>query len=207
LFFMSDTTATLAAFSDPAASAGRAEALRDRQLQMLGELAEIGLELARAVEAEAKGGELGLDAAILAYARVSRAVRQSIMLQSRLLDGTLAEGKAAEAPGARRAEVRARVSRILDRAVEASNEAPERVERLRAEAAERLESERFGDLLERPVVDIVADICNDLGLSPDWMALHADINAAEAVRWGDSDDPGELGVVWLPPAPAPRDSS
>jgi hypothetical protein len=186
--------------------------LLDRQLQVLGELAEIGLELARAVEAEAKGPDADVDGAVLAYSRVARAVRQSVMLQSRLIRELLAEerGEAAGAEAAhrRKAEVKARMSRILRRAIEAERDDPERIERLKAEAAERLEEELFGDLLQRPVAEIIADICGDLGLSPDWRGLADDIAAAEEAARGEDDEPERLEVRWLPPqGPAPRDSS
>jgi hypothetical protein len=176
------------------ATIGTAEApawarpMLERQLQMLGELAEIGLELARAVEAEAKGPDANLDRAMLAYSRVARAVRQTIMLQSRLIQGPPGEDEAAERPAALRAEVKARIGRIVRRVIEGGPETPEGMERLKAEAAERLEAEAFGDVLERPVVEIIAEICKHLGLKPDWAGLVDEINAAETLAAYGSED-------------------
>jgi hypothetical protein len=210
---MSAAIQTADAASDPA---DWARPVLDRQLQVLGELAEIGLELARAVEAQAKQPEADVEAAVLAYSRVARAVRQTVMLQSRLIRELQAEerGEAdqAEAARARRAEVKARVSRILRRAIEAErdepeSDRPERIERLKAEAAERLE-DYFDELLERPVAEIIADICGDLGLSPDWRGLADDIAAAEDVARGEEpEEPTRLVVRWLPTQAPPRNSS
>jgi hypothetical protein len=187
---------------DPATPAespdARYAALRERQLKMLGELAEIGLELARGIEAESKRPGADPYAAMLAYARVARAVRQTILLQSRIIDGPEAErAKAGKSktltPADRAAEVKQRILAILDRAIDSGPEAPERAERLRVEAAERLDDE--ANLLDRPVVEIVADICRALGLRPDWSGLAADVNAAEDVARGD--DGGPFEVMWL----------
>jgi hypothetical protein len=194
------------------APADWARPLLDRQLRLLGDLAEIGLELARAVEAEARGPEADVQAAVLAYSRIARAVRQTVMLQSRLIRELQAEerGEAAQAATlrARRAEVKQRLSRIFRRAIEAEHDQPERIERLRAEAAERLEDELVRDLLDRPVAEIIADICRDLGLSPDWRGLADDIADAEAVLRGEEpEQPTRLEVRWLPTQPPPRNSS
>ena len=72
------------------------EARALRQMRMLEELAEIGMKLARAVErrieeklsADAEDGDAGL---ALVFSRISRAVRQTIALESRL-DRTPSQG-------------------------------------------------------------------------------------------------------------------
>src|ERR1700710_127081 len=64
-----------------------AQPMVEHQLQMLGRLAEAGLEIAVALEAQAKGGPAVVEGDIaMAYNRVARAVRQTIMLQSRLIE-------------------------------------------------------------------------------------------------------------------------
>ena len=78
-----------------------ARTLAEQQLAMLTRLAEIGLNAAAAVErralalAEASGeaGPIGTDPG-LAYARIARAVRMTIALQSRLLKELAAPGEA-----------------------------------------------------------------------------------------------------------------
>src|ERR1700754_5120523 len=89
--------------------------VHDRQLQILGELAEIGLEVARAVgAAPGPAGDLAL-----AYARVSRAVRLPLMLQSQLIEDAAADARELARPDpvpATPEDVRkARVGRIVER--------------------------------------------------------------------------------------------
>lgn len=144
----------------------------------------------------------------MAYGRVARAVRQTILLQTRLQ----AEQAAA---AARAGDVRVRVNRIVRRAIDAEHDGEERAERLAVEAAERLEQERYGDLLTRPVAEIIAVICGDLGLHPDWPDLEHDIAAAQAIargRAGDADaasddETDSYRLYWLDddgrPKPAP----
>jgi hypothetical protein len=197
------------ASTDAGTAGGWARPMLDRQLQVLGDLAEIGLELARAVEAGAKGPDADLDKAVLAYSRVARAVRQTIMLQSRLIEVVQADTARAEAIAARRASVKARMRTLLRRAIDAEHEAPDRAERLTAEAAERLEADLYGDVLTRPVGEIIADICRDLGLDPDWPALQGEIADIEAVVAGEDRQAGEpdrIQVVWLEPRDGPSDT-
>jgi len=188
-----------------------ARSLVERQLQMLGRLAEAGLEIAVALEAQAKGGQAVVQGDIaMAYNRVARAVRQTIMLQSKLIEA-LQERETARA--GRKASARSSAARILRGVIEdeGSNDT-ERAERLAAEAAERLREEDFGDLLARPFSEAVADICRDLGLSPDWLALAQDCAAAEAALNGkpgeapdEPDDGGPFRLPWLSGAEAPLD--
>ena len=169
----------------------------DRQLQILGRLAEAGLEIAVALEAQAKGGEAVVQGDLaMANNRVARAVRQTIMLQSRLIEALQDREKAA---------ARASAARIVRGVIEDEGTSDtERAERLAAEAAERLRDEDFGDLLSRPFAEAVADICKDLGLSPDWLRLAEDCYAAEAALDGKAGEaPAEpqesrqLVVRWL----------
>jgi hypothetical protein len=157
----------------------------------------------------------GLNAAAMAYARVARAVRQSVMLQDRLTEERRAEEGAAAALRARQDRVRARVAGIVRRAVQAEHDDAEQVERLCAEAAERLEQERFGEDQARPVRDLVGDICQALGLQPDWPALASEIWAAEEMAQRLLDDaappdaePDTYELFWLDddgrPVPAGR---
>jgi hypothetical protein len=190
------------------APADWARPLVERQLQVLGRLAEAGLEIAVALEAQAKGGEAVVQGDVaMAYNRVARAVRQTIMLQSRLIE-TLQDRETGAA--GRKAAARASAARIVRGVIDDEPVSDtERAERLAAEAAERLREEDFGDLLARPFAEAVAGIVRDLGLSPDWLALAEECFAAEAalggkageteeepyrgpveVRWLDDDDPG-----------------
>ncbi|MDB5460338.1 MAG: hypothetical protein JWO72_2079 [Caulobacteraceae bacterium] len=172
-----------------------ARPLIERQLALLGRLAEAGLEIAVAIERQATGmatparsdanpapvvrGDIAL-----AYGRVARAVRMTLALQSKLIKDLQAlEEGAARALVAAEAEQdnarldledarKARVERIVARVIQAELDDEDAVERLADEASERLDDEDlYGDVLARPFSEIVADICRDLGLDPDWSRL------------------------------------
>jgi hypothetical protein len=179
----------------------------DRQLQVLGRLAEAGLEIAVALEAQAQGKRTGGQAVVqgdvaMAYNRVARAVRQTLMLQSKLIE-TLQEREMGRA--AHKAAARASAARIVRGVIDddRTNDT-EQAERLATEAAERLREEDFSDLLARPFGEAVAGIVRDLGLSPDWLTLAEDCAAAEAVLAGkpveaQAEEPytGPIEVRWL----------
>ncbi|HEY4030736.1 MAG TPA: hypothetical protein VGM25_10360 [Caulobacteraceae bacterium] len=202
--------ATLPSDAPPsAACADWARPLIERQLQILGRLAEAGLEIAVALEAQARGGpEVVQGDVAMAHARVARAVRQTVMLQSKLIE---ALDDREDERAARQASVRANAARIVRGVIEDERGDGERAERLGAEAAERLRAEDFGDLLSRPFGEAVAGICRDLGLAPDWLALAEDCFAAEAAIAGrpveapaEPEYRGPMTVRWLDPAPDPR---
>jgi hypothetical protein len=181
----------------------------DRQLALLGRLAEVGLEIAIALEAQAKGGDQVVQGDVaMAYNRVARAVRQTVMLQSRLIE-TLQDRQVADA--GRRAAAQSRAARIVRGVIgdDRSGDA-ERLESLRTEAAERLREEDFGDLLSKPFAEAVADIVRDLGLKPDWLALASACFDAEAALAGgaasradDDFDAFPAPFGWLEPDPPP----
>jgi hypothetical protein len=206
------------AITDPTLAAAAAEAppraLIQRQLAVLGRVAEAGLAIALAVERQALAAEavpaaaaegagsqaprLALADAALAYGRVSRAVRLTIALQARVLKDLQAvdevAGRMARAAqslaeqSARQDRVarKARVERIVERLIreEAADEA--QGDRLTEEAYERLEDDDiYGDLATRPVREIIAQICRDLGLSPDWSRLAQEAWAQDATAARD----------------------
>jgi hypothetical protein len=174
----------------------RARARAERQLELLGELAEIGLEVARAVERRAKdpAPDQDLNLTAMAYARVARAVRLTVMLQSGLMeqlrridDRADIRDRFALAADPRLGDPdyahKARVERIVERIAQAQHEDERVVDRLVVEAHERLDDEDlYGLVRDRPVGELVALICRDLGLSPDWSRL-----AEEA--WAQSQSP------------------
>lgn len=193
--------ATLSETLDTAASGDWARPMVERQLALLGRLAEAGLEIAVALEAQAKGGEAVVQGDVaMAYNRVARAVRQTIMLQSRLIEA-LQERDAALVR--RKAAARSSAARLVRGVIEDEPTDRERAERLGREAAERLEEEDFAGLGSRPFGEVVAGIVRDLGLQPDWLALAEDCAAAEAALGGragaaaEPDDDGPIQVQWL----------
>ncbi|CAN7458575.1 hypothetical protein LJR225_003092 [Phenylobacterium sp. LjRoot225] len=205
--------------SDPAsdpAHAGGAEAARGvmaAQLAMLGRLAEAGLNLALAIEQQATAAQAAapeapdaaaerLGALALAYGRVSRAVRLSVALQGRVLKelqalddvaartrkGELAE--AARTAAAQAAERKGRVERIVGRVIAEAFDDQAEVDRAAEEAWDRLEHDDiYGDLSRKPVSELIARICQDLGLAPDWPRLAQEAWAEEEIAGGAAGAP------------------
>ncbi len=188
-----------------AAAPDLARAQLERQLWVLGHLAEGGLEIARAIEQRAISDESPdavLDAAPLAYARVSRAVRMTILLQSKLIaDLQTLEAKAAHEDahtnslrGSQRVglecDQKERIGRIIARIAGADGADEDEVERLTEEAAERLDQDDlYGDVLTRPVSELIALICKDLGLEPNWPRLAEEAWAKVEIESGAAGSP------------------
>jgi hypothetical protein len=176
--------------------AAAAQALIDRGLDLLTRLADIGMEIAEAAGrravALAETPASPADAAdpALAYARAARAVRLTIALQSRLLAERAALGRAqALARAAEAGRRRERIHAKVERALEAERADEDEVEQLSSRVWEQLRETEDDDLAARPVAEVVARICRDLGLSPAWDA------AAFA-----GPDPAALGPAAAEPA-------
>jgi len=232
-----DTTA-------PAPAPGAAtRALIERQLWVLGRLAEAGLNVALAIEqqattaaaaetpeavpapAPAPAPPRGVHGDVaLAYARASRAVRLTVALQAKLIKdlqaldevaARLERGAKAEAERARQAHETARkerVERIVERVIRAElgDDDEDAVDRLAEAAWERLDHDDiYGDLTAQPVGEIIARVCRDLGLSPDWARLAEEAWAREEIHSGAAgspflalswaDPPGRAAAAELPP--------
>jgi len=182
--------------------------LINRQLAMLGRLAEAGLNIALAIEREATSPSPGPDEApaghgsdpALAYARVSRAVRLTLALQSNLLKDLRALDRGRFEV---RRERRRKVERIVERVIRAEHDGMDgEAERLADEASERLEyDDIYGDLADRPVSEVVAEVCRDLGLSPDWAVLAEEAWARAEVEAGAACAP--LAALVRPPPTCP----
>lgn len=183
----------------------RARPLFERQIAMSGQLAEAGLEVALILKDQVKtahenGGAEIVVSAGAAFARVARAVRMTILLQSKLIrqlqdwdrntafiascDMADKDREREERTDQRKASVEQIVERVAGRTHGAWD-----VERLVEETAERLDQDDiYGDLLSRPVSELVAQICKDLGLDPDWPRLAEeawarDEMAGAAIGW------------------------
>ena len=170
--------------------------------------------------------------AALAHARVSRAVRMTALLQTRLIQdiGRLRSWAALTAEQARaaaQAEVedakvsadpayghKARVEAIVSRVIRAQTDDPDRIERLVCETGERLDDDDiYGDVSTRPVGQLVSLICRDLDIAPDWARLAEEAWAKAEAAAGDPRSPfyvrpsprsGEEGPVgWRGRAAAP----
>jgi hypothetical protein len=178
-----------------------ARPLFERQIAMLGQLAEAGLEMALGIQKAqaADGAAVAADGAqaFMAFARVARATRLTLMLQARLIRDLEAWDRECVYQAARGAadeglwrdeHALARkglVERLVGRIATQGGEAEEQVERLCEEAAERLDhDDLYGDVLARPVSELVAMICQDLGLAPDWPQLAQEAWARDEVTSG-----------------------
>lgn len=187
--------ATALSDADPADDlAGLERALLDRQLEALSRLADMGMAVAGALERRVTADEAAaepaavLHHAAMDFARVSRAVRLTFALQSRLIADFKGERRARppeggadenddwdggfeaiwlepdEDPGSIRA--RQVKDAVRDRA-EAEALDREDVERLVLRAGERLGRPEFrAELLALPFDDLVALICRELNLPP-----------------------------------------
>jgi hypothetical protein len=217
---MSAAALTASETDSPDSLDGWERALLERQVEALDRLAEMGMAVAAAItrrvteagSGAAPGAEAGPEAplagAALDFARVSRAVRMTFALQSRLI----AEFKGAGASGADadpevpsgyiyRPDVvdhdevlKRQLKGVVERLGEAEHLEGEAVKRLVREAGERLEDERFfHDITERPMGEIVALVCKDLGIAPDWELL-------SDIYWAQSEikkpPPGSPYVGW-----------
>lgn len=149
---------------------------------------------------------------VLGFARLARAVRVTVALRARLIGeleavDELQDRRTGHRRDAAREDRKAQLGRVLTRiiedetlaacdddseggaaetdAVEGREGDSEACERLIDEAYERLDDEeRYGDLLDRPVSELIALICRDLGLSPDWPRLAEEAWAQDELRSG-----------------------
>jgi hypothetical protein len=184
------------------------DAWRERELAILSELAEAGLEIAQAlkgriVEAAASAEPDNATACAdltRAFDRASRAVRMAIALRRRLL-----KDAAAGAPDPRsaareaRTERVGRVRRIVKRITKENFGAGRLYDALDTPICERLtDPDIMGELTDRPIGAVVAEICEVFGLKPSWLE-----RAQEA--WAQAEiagrPPGSPYAAWpdLPP--------
>lgn len=141
---------------------------------------------AQADAGEPGGGESGLDGPpaearpralpdyALMYSRLSRAIRLTVALEDRLAEGLTrvrAEQVAAREQAVRRRmdERRGAVSRVVEHTAEAELDDEDAVDALMFDVNERLyDDEDLFELDTRPIGAVAAQLCAELGLSPDW---------------------------------------
>ncbi len=219
----------------------------ERQLAILGRLAEDGLEIAQAIKRQAVQAVQAVAAddpapapkvvrgdVTVAYARAARAVRLTLMLQAKVIEAiqALDRKQSADAAAARtRAEIdrpglirrrKHRVQRAVWRVASGAFDDNNTLERLFKEAGECLDADDiYGDILDTPMSELIAAICNDLGLSPDWPTLAQEAWAKGELESGKvgaplaalaANDPGEAPVgaepsrAFFDPPRTPSDS-
>ena len=158
---------------------GWERALLDRQLERLDQLADMGMALAGEIQRRAitAPSDADITHAAIDFARVSRAVRMTLALQSKLVRDfktpiKAASGKADNDDDDVRWQVQwideddpRKVRDSVRRLAEDSGLDAETVERMGAEAYERMERDDvYNDIYTRSFDEIVAAICRDLGL-------------------------------------------
>ncbi|MDB5463312.1 MAG: hypothetical protein JWP23_1701 [Phenylobacterium sp.] len=166
----------------------------ERHGRVLQELTDLGMNLARAVSAQAADADRATAHALaLDFARIARAVRQTVALEAKLADDrqtSLAERaqhrqREADAQARRR---RTRIESLVERAIDAEASGSE-ADNLYEDLRERLEdADDLAGFHDRPIPEIVALICKDLGLTP------------PLVLWDDADWGIESEAAALPEA-------
>jgi hypothetical protein len=194
----------------------------ERRLRLLEELAEIGMELARALKPGAAADGVcedpsddnapgkGRDPAD-AYARLSRAIRLTLVLEAKtdqalrdLKSGVVPARQAQRAQSAKRADIaaardlddrRERVCHLVLRLVQAEFPSVHEFAALWETLEDRLEEDpAYFDIGERPLREIIERVCKDLKLTPDWSCLDGE----------ELDDPpGRPRFTGHAPPPAP----
>lgn len=195
-----------------------------RQLAMLQELAEIGMQIVRAVRDEALAtdapaaddapqrssrfgnGDLGL-----VYSRVARAVRQTVALETRVAEGgqkaclerdqrhaTAIRWAAHE----RRSEIRGYVTEAIEAEAADRMTSDHEVERLLDDLEDRIDA--YDDVLgDAPIGEVVARICADLGIVPDWSLWDQHDWAIEHLKVQAATDGAELRPLDGPACTSP----
>jgi hypothetical protein len=205
-----------APIAETAPEAPAADAWAERRLEILSELAEAGLEIALALktriaetaaaEPEADNAQACADLA-RAFDRTSRAVRLSIALRDKLLKDAPARPAATrESPQETRSQRAERVRRIVRRAVRIHFRGENARETLDRHVSERLhDTDITGDLSSRSIGELVATICDPLGVTPDWRYFAEEAWAQAEIAERPEGSPYEAWPDLPPEAPEDPD--
>ena len=177
------------------------------QLRLLGRLAESAVRQAEDIERRTLAAPEDTPAEALkdfstAHARVGRGARVAIFLQSRVIEQVhrlrreIARDAAAARAGAGvydpEAEVRRKrhVKNIVWRVASDKYEDDETCGAVAREAVDRLDQDDiYGHVCSRPMSELIAEICADLGLVPDWPALSREAWARDEIASGNPGAP------------------
>jgi hypothetical protein len=198
-----------------------AAARTERNLALLQELVDIGMDVARMVQQQAAAQAAGerIEAPLwseggvsLALLRIHRAVRQTVALQAKLdgdreaRDEARAAKRAVAAAQERGRQKKLAVKGIVERAIESDALSQFGAEKMRIDLYERLadaDDTRFGD---RPISVIIARICRDLHLPFDpslWQGLDEAGEKVEAKPPDDSPGSGRVAAPAMSRRPKP----
>jgi hypothetical protein len=165
-------------------------AVMEHQIALLGELAELGMAMARRTACADNTDET----APAHFAKLARAIRLSLMLQARL--STELQSARHDATTRSQFDRKRQVRRIVERI--AQREGFERADTLylSQQAYDRVDHEDlYGDALDQPLSDLITLICKDLGLAPDWADLRNE-------AWAQQEPPS-TNLNSFPPRVAP----
>ena len=200
------------------------------KLPMLRELAELGMDMARDVRARAVAepkpepapdqpamadepakADDKTDALARAFARLSRSVRMTLALHTKLIEDYRRSGEERAAERTRRA-VAARdahrdnqmdkVKRVAEATIDAETgeDWNEREDLLDALSERLKDFDDYADLGNRSIGEIIARICRDLGLTPDWQRW---VDASWAKQEMVEKPAGSPYAVWPPTRTTP----
>jgi hypothetical protein len=193
----------------------------ERHMAVLAELTAIGMNIARAIECQAVDAATSAegpppggprDFAAL-FACISRAVRLTVALEAKLAedygqrlqrteaqraaDLAAAAKREAASEAQRRMRKKAKVERILKQGIESQTKDLQERYNLGTGLSERLrEYERYDELGNRPIGEILARIFRDLGIRPDWQRWEREEWALEEARTRVQSSP--YGRCWPP---------
>jgi hypothetical protein len=182
--------------------------MADRHRQMLGELAELSLSLARRLHGQAMAAEAPAEAerAALSFHRISRSLRQTLALEARLERETQrfaleAERRAEAARQARTAARRRQVQGAVEGLIWTEVERSDTHEALRRlKLVLEVEAEEPG-FVEAPLEVLVAGVCQEIGLPAVWSGL-ADLGDFDAEAATPAAPACPLPTADLPPPAA-----
>jgi hypothetical protein len=149
-----------------------ASARTERHLALLAELADIGMDLAREVRRQALDPSEDAPSAsdlALTFSRVARAVRQTVALEARLAEVQPARPTRTISDRWRGVRRKRQVEEIVSVIIESEPEHEFDGEQLLVDLQERLaDGDEEADFADRPLGEMVARICCDLGVAVDW---------------------------------------
>jgi hypothetical protein len=182
--------------------------MTEQDRRMLQEMAEIGMGLLRTLQQRAEDdSKIDAGEVALAYSRITRAVRLTIALKAKLADEGRVRKERDEAAEVKRLweceeqridQRRDQVERLVEQAIEAEASETER-DGLMSGLRERLDEDDIdAKLADRPIGEVLARICRDLGIEPEPGQWAHEVWADEAparlapFRKSDSSPPDSL---------------
>ncbi len=170
----------------------------------LRQLVAIGMDMARMIQDQARDaqasdpGVIGADLS-LRFHRISRSIRMTLALDAKLEAGFHA--RVQDRKDARTTERKALAKEAVSRQVD--RDTPDRD--LHRERSDRIEREDLEDVSDKSVSEIIALICQDLGIVPDWQAWSLEPWAMDERRTQVPGSPYNTHPTYIEDAPNVQD--